>query len=39
LLIRNGRFYRRDRRVRFTLARATNIHVPRPMRMALRGII
>jgi hypothetical protein len=39
LLVKEGRFYRRDRRVRFTVAKATNIHVPQPMRNALRGVI
>src|SRR4051812_39937367 len=31
-LIRDGHFYRRDRRVRFTMAKTKSIHVPRPIR-------
>jgi hypothetical protein len=39
LLVKEGRFYRKNRRVRFTLSRAASIHVPRPMRNAMRGVI
>ena len=39
LLVREGCFFRRDRRVRFTVSRTTTIHLPRLMRAALRGIV
>ena len=37
LFVRDGRFFRRERRFKFDLAPARNVHLPRRVRAALRG--
>lgn len=39
LFIRNGRFFRRERGYKLNLIEVTNVHLPRPIRAALRGDI
>lgn len=39
LFVRDGRFYRRERGVKLTLHEATNVHLPRDVRAALRDVL
>ncbi len=39
LLVRDGRFFRRERRYKLNLVEATNVHLPRHVRAALRDVI
>jgi len=39
LYLRAGRFYRRERGVKLWLVEASNVHLPREMRVALRDMI
>ena len=39
LFVRNGRFFRRQRGLKLNLVPATNIHLSRPVRAALRGYL
>ena len=39
LFVRDGRFFRRERRFRFDLVEAKSVHVPRHLRAALRGVL
>jgi hypothetical protein len=38
LFVRDGRFYRRERGYKFDLVEATNVHLSRATRAALRGL-
>lgn len=39
VFVRDGRFFRRERGYRLNLVEATNVHVPRAVRAALKGAI
>ena len=39
IFIRDGRFFRRERGYKLNLVEATNVHLPREVRGALRGVI
>ena len=39
LFLKGGRFYRRERGVKLSLVPATNVHLTRPVRAALRGLL
>lgn len=39
LFLKAGRFYRRERGVKLNLVPATNVHLTRPVRAALRGLL
>jgi len=39
VFVRDGRFFRRERGYRLNLVEATNVHLPRAVRAALRGEI
>ena len=39
LFLKGGRFYRRERGVKLNLVPATNVHLTRPVRAALRGML
>ena len=37
LYVKGGRFFRRERGWKLNLVRANDVHLPRPMRQAIRG--
>lgn len=39
LFVRDGRFFRRARGFKFNLVAASNVHLPRPVRAALRDVL
>jgi hypothetical protein len=39
LFVRDGKFYRRERGFKFDLVEASNVHLPKAMRAALRGVL
>lgn len=39
LFVRDGLFFRREKRFKFTLVEATSVHLPRTLRSALRGVL
>ena len=39
IFVRDGRFFRRERGYKLNLVEATNVHLPREVRGALRGVI
>jgi hypothetical protein len=39
VFVKDGRFFRRERGIKLNLVPATNVHLTRPIRAALRGLI
>jgi hypothetical protein len=39
IFVRDGRFFRRERGYKLNLVEATNVHLPRAVRAALRGVL
>ena len=39
LFVRDGKFYRRERGFKFDLVEASNVHLPKALRAALRGVV
>jgi hypothetical protein len=39
LFVRDGRFFRREKRFKFNLVEAKSVHLPRDVRSALRGVL